>query len=143
MRYVFTYSGDTVVYRSKRQSLTALSSIEAEFIAAVTAAKTAKYIRSALCKLGFKQTNPTPIYKDDKPTTKPIKTLLNLRIQQSKPGTSTFISLQYKIGYTNQKTFCCHTHLELLNPLDNLTKALGRVLHKHHSRYVMGRYNTV
>ena len=42
--------------------------MEAEFIAAVTAAKTAKYIRLVLCKLGFKQTNPTPIYKDNKPT---------------------------------------------------------------------------
>ena len=42
--YVFTYSGGAVVYQSKTQSLTALSSTEAEFIAAVTATKTAKYI---------------------------------------------------------------------------------------------------
>ena len=66
--YVFTYSGGAVVYRSKTQSLTALSSTEAEFIAAVTAAKTAKYIRSVLYKLGLQQIDPTPIYKDNKPT---------------------------------------------------------------------------
>ena len=41
---VFTCSGGAVVCRSKTQSLTALSSAEAEFIAAVTAAKTAKHI---------------------------------------------------------------------------------------------------
>ena len=50
-----TYSpstqGDVVVCRSKTQSLTALSSIEAESIAAVTAAKTAKYIKSVIYKL--------------------------------------------------------------------------------------------
>ena len=66
--YVFTYSGGAVVYRSKTQSLTALSSTEAEFIAAVTAAKTAKYIWSVLNELGFKQSDPTPIYEDNKPT---------------------------------------------------------------------------
>ena len=49
--YAFTYSGDTIVYRSKKQSLTALSSTEAEFIAVVTAAKTAKHIRSILADL--------------------------------------------------------------------------------------------
>ena len=65
--YVFAYSWGAVVYRSKTQYLTALGSIEAEFIAAVTAAKTAKYIRLVLCKLGFRQSSPTPIYKDNRP----------------------------------------------------------------------------
>ena len=66
--YVFTYSGGAVVYQSKTQSLTALSSTEAEFIAAVIAAKTAKYIRSVLSTFGFPQTSPTAIYEDNKPT---------------------------------------------------------------------------
>ena len=59
--YVFTYSGGAVVYRSKTQSLTALSLTEAEFIAAVTAAKTAKYIRSVLTELRSNQSDPAPI----------------------------------------------------------------------------------
>ena len=42
--------------------------MEAEFIAALTTAKTEKYIRSVLCELGFKQPDPTSIYKDNKPT---------------------------------------------------------------------------
>ena len=54
--------------RSKTQSLTALSSREAEFIAAVTAAKTARHIRLVLTELGFNQDEPTPIHKDNKPT---------------------------------------------------------------------------
>ena len=59
--YVFTYSGGAMVYRSKTQSLTALGSTKTEFIAAITTAKTAKYMRSVLSKLGFLQTEPTPI----------------------------------------------------------------------------------
>ena len=66
--YVFTYSGGAVVYRSKTQSLTILSSTEAEFTAIVTGAKKAKYIRLVLLELGFKQSEPTPIYKDNKHT---------------------------------------------------------------------------
>ena len=66
--YVFTYSGGAVVYQSKMQSLTALSSTKAEYIAAVTAAKTAKYIRLVLFELLFPQTDPTLIYEDNKPT---------------------------------------------------------------------------
>ena len=66
--YVFRYSGGVVVYWSKTQLLTTLSSTEAEFIAAVTAAKTAKYIWLIPCKLGFLQAEPTPIYEDNKPT---------------------------------------------------------------------------
>ena len=46
----------------------ALSSTEAEFIAAVTAAKTARHIRSILREPGFEQTEPTPICEDNKPT---------------------------------------------------------------------------
>ena len=65
---MFTYSGGAVVYALKTQSLTTLNSTEAEFIAAVTAAKTSKYIRSVLCQLGFKQSDLILIYKDNKPT---------------------------------------------------------------------------
>ena len=61
----FTYSGGAIVYRSKAQSIVALSSTEAELIAAVTAAKTARYLRSILRELGFEQSDPTPIYEDN------------------------------------------------------------------------------
>ena len=63
--YALTYSGGAIVYRSKAQSITAQSSTEAEVIAAVTAAKTVRYIRSVLDELGFPQTKPTPIYEDN------------------------------------------------------------------------------
>ena len=63
--YAFTLSGGVIAYRSKTQALTATSSTEAEFYAAVLAAKTALYLRSILLELGFEQNAPTPIYEDN------------------------------------------------------------------------------
>ena len=47
-------------------SIVAPSSTEAELIAAVTAAKIARFLRSVLRELGFPQDGPTPIYEDNK-----------------------------------------------------------------------------
>ena len=62
---VFTFCGGVVVYKSMTQSLTAGSSTEAEFIAAHTAAKIAKYLRMILKQLGYEQNKPTPIHIDN------------------------------------------------------------------------------
>ena len=137
--YVFTYSGGAIVYRSKTQSLTALSSTEAEFIAAVTASKTAKYIRSVLAELGFEQAGPTPIYEDNKPTIdivssrKPTERTRHIDIR--------FFAIQDWVHESKDVTLA---HIPgVINPLDDLTKPLGRVLHERHARYIMGHYNTI
>ena len=62
---VFTFCGGAVVYKSKTQSLTTGSSTEAEFIAAHTAAKIAKYLCMIFKQLGYEQTKPTPIHIDN------------------------------------------------------------------------------
>ena len=53
------------MYKSKAQSITALSLTEAELIAAITAAKTARFIQSVLSELNLPQLEPTPIYEDN------------------------------------------------------------------------------
>ena len=65
---VFTYCGGAIVYHSKTQTVTAISSTEAEFIAAVSCAKIALYLWSILYELGFACIGPTPIYKDNAST---------------------------------------------------------------------------
>ena len=60
--FVFTYCFGAIVYRSKTQSITALSPTEAKFLAAVSCAKIALYLRSILHELGFGDTEPTKIY---------------------------------------------------------------------------------
>jgi len=63
--YVFTFAGGAVVYKSKTRTLTAGNSTEAEFIAAVSAAKAVRYLRSVLREMGFEQRGPTIIYIDN------------------------------------------------------------------------------
>jgi hypothetical protein len=65
--YVNTLCGAAICYRSKLQSTVATSSTEAEFIAAVTAAKSIKYLQFVLADLGhdFAQDHPTTMYEDN------------------------------------------------------------------------------
>ena len=137
--YAFAFSGGAIAHRSKTQSLTALSSTEAEFIAAVTAAKTARYIRSILRELGFRQTEPTPIYEDNKPTIdiiasqKPTERTRHIDIR--------FFAIQ---DWVHSSKDIRLSHIPgIINPSDDLTKPLGRVLHERHARYVMGHYNSI
>ena len=64
---VFTFMGGAIIYKSKTQSLTAGSSMEAEFIAAHSAGKVAWYLWFLLKDLGYEQSGPTPIYIDNLP----------------------------------------------------------------------------
>ena len=63
--YAFLLSGGAVSYRCKTQSITATSSTEAEFLAAVTAAKHARYLRAIMKQLGFPPSEPTPLHCDN------------------------------------------------------------------------------
>jgi hypothetical protein len=63
--FILTFCGAAIFYRSKVQTTIATSSTEAEFIAAVSASKAIKYIRSILLELGCAQQQPTPVYEDN------------------------------------------------------------------------------
>jgi hypothetical protein len=64
--YVLMLNGAAVSWKSKRQSVVALSSAEAEFVAASAMVKEVIYIRKFLDNLGFSQTKPTVIYEDNR-----------------------------------------------------------------------------
>ena len=63
--YVLILNGAAVAWKSKRQTIVALSTAEAEFIAASSMIQEVIYIRRLLEKLGFPQTEPTTIYEDN------------------------------------------------------------------------------
>ena len=56
------------IYQSKTQTVTTISSTEVEFLAAVSCTKIALYVRSILEELGFRCTDPIPIYEDNAST---------------------------------------------------------------------------
>ena len=129
----FTYSGEAIVYRSKAQSIVALSSTKAKLIAAVTAAKTTRDIRSVMSALGFPQEGPASIYEDNESAI----TIVNSR----KPTERTS---HIDIRFFAIQNWKARGDIELfhipgaINPADDLTKPLGWVFHKRHVRYIMG-----
>ena len=136
--YAFTYSGGAIVYRSKAQSIVALSSTEAELIAAVTAAKTVRYLRSILSELGFEQTEPTPIYEDNRSAIDIVNS--NKPTERSRHIDIRFFAIQ---DWKARGDIVLKHIPGVINAADDLTKPLGWVLHSRHARYMMGHFNYI
>ena len=117
------------------QPLTATSSTKAEFYAAVSAGKHAKYLRAILIELGFPQPHPTPLYCDNESAIK----MINARIPTDR---SRHILIQYfAIQDWKDAGDIIMKHIPgIINPSDDLTKPLGWILHARHSRRLMGHY---
>ncbi len=133
--YAFMLSGGVIAYRSKTQSITATSSTEAEFIAAVSAAKVAKYLRAILRELGFSQDAPTNLYEDNASAIK--------MVNADRPTErSRHIDIQYfAIQDWKKSGQIILTKIKgIINPSDSLTKGLGWVLHNRHARRLMGHF---
>jgi len=66
--YVFQIGSSTVSWSSKRQSVVALSSTEAEYVALSHATQEATWLRNLLQSMGFDQANPMTIFEDNQGT---------------------------------------------------------------------------
>jgi hypothetical protein len=64
--YVFQLAGGPVSWRSRQESLTALSTMDAEYAALSQSVREATWLRSLLLELGFEQHTPTPVLCDNK-----------------------------------------------------------------------------
>jgi hypothetical protein len=62
--YAFMLGGGTVSWQAKKQHTVALSSVEAEYMAASQAAKEALWLRALLRELGMRSTSPTTLCSD-------------------------------------------------------------------------------
>ena len=63
--YLFRIGGATVSWKSKRQSIVALSSTEAEYVALCSAAQEAVWLRNLLTDINQAQHNATTIHEDN------------------------------------------------------------------------------
>jgi hypothetical protein len=133
--FCFLLAGAAVVYKSKQQSVVATSATEAEFICAVQAAKTAKYLRTVLSELQVPQSMPTIIYEDN-------RAAIDM-VNSNKPTPrSRHIDIQhFAIQEWKRRKIVLLEHIPgVISPPDALTKALGWVLHSRHVRRMMGHY---
>lgn len=133
--YAFTYGGTVVAYRCKLQSTVATSSTEAEFIAAVSAAKVAKYLRSILSDLGHLHDGPTILFEDNEAA-----------IYMANHGRPTERSRHIDIQHFALLEWCTNGDVQLasipttIQPADALTKACGSTLHYRHMGRLMGYF---
>jgi len=134
-RWVFCYAGAAIAYKSKLQTIITTSSTVAEFVAAVHAAKIARYLCSVLKDLGFTQEHPTVLYEDNQAAI--------AMINQCKPTTcSRHIDVQFfAIQEWRRQGDILMKHITgILNMADDSTKALGWILHHWHARRAMGHH---
>ena len=133
--YAFLLNFGVISYCSKTQSTTATSSIKAEFIAAVTAAKHAKYLRAVLLELGYPQDVPTPLYEDNMSA----MNMINNRVPTER---SRHIDIQHFAiqDWADAKDIVMQHIPGILSIPNGLTKALGWVLHSRHARRMMGHF---
>ena len=121
------------MYRSKTQTVIATLFTEAEFIAAVQAAKHAKYLPAIMSDLGFAQQGPTPIYADNMSAIK----MINARVPTQR---SRHIDIQHFaiLEWCDNGDIIMEHIPGIICPPDALTKALGWILHHRHVRRLMG-----
>ena len=119
------------------QPINVLSSTEADIIDAVTYTNTDKFLRSMLWEIGFTQEYTNPIYEDNYPiidivnSSIPTKRTIHIDVP--------FFAIQ---GWKEDSDIMMHLIPGVINPVDDLTKPLGWVLHSRHARYPMSNYNT-
>ena len=132
---VFMFGGGPIAYKSKIQPTVSTSSTEAEFIAAVHAAKIAKYLRSILLELGYPQTSPTTLYEDN------AAAILMVNAQRPTPRSRHIDIQHFAIQEWKANREIVLEHIPgIVISADSLTKSLGSTLHHRHARRLMGHY---
>jgi hypothetical protein len=129
--------GAAITWKSRLQATVATSSTEAEFLAAVLTAKIVKYLRSVLHELGYLRLGPSPLYVDNQAT-------VDIVNEKKPTPRSRHIEVQhFAIQEWRAKEEIIMRHLPgVINPSDDLTKALGWIMHARHSRRSMGHYGS-
>ena len=130
---VFMFCGGPIAYKSKIQPTVSTSSTEAEFLAAVHAAKIAKYLRSTLSELGYPQTGPTTLYEDN------AAAILMINASRPTPRSRHIDIQHFAIQEWKANNEIVLAHIPgIVNSADSLTKSLGSTLHHRHVRRLMG-----
>ena len=131
---VIRLAGGTILYKTKYQDCIAMSSTEAEFIAACEAGKAILYIRSILDELKLPQEKATVLYIDNNGALmmgnaqQPTKRTRHMDIRKLvlKDWIQHDLLLMKRINTTD-------------NYSDSLTKPLGRQLFYRHNDHIMGK----
>jgi hypothetical protein len=126
--YVFMMAGGTITWFSKKQSITAMSTTEAEYIALSEAAGEARWLRNLFSELGFAQTLPTTIRGNNDGS---IAMTKNPQFhKRSKHIDLQYHSIREQVHKGNIIVESCRTNNQTA---DVLTKPLARAKHRQHT----------
>ena len=126
-------AGAPIMYKTKMQQTVALSSTDAEFVAASETGKIILYIRSILDELGLHIADATPLYIDNAGArqmgnaNKPTRRTRHLDIR--------YFALT---EWTEKDLIILKPILSSNNNSDAMTKALGRQLFTRHKSTILG-----
>ena len=133
--FVLLYCFAAIAWKSRVQPLVATSSTEAEFYAAVTCAKAAKYLRYILQQLDALRPGATKLLVDNQAAI--------AMVNESRPTPrARHIEIQHFAiqEWRNQGDIVLDHCPGVINSSDDLTKPLGWVLHSRHARRSMGHF---
>ena len=124
-----------IAWKSRVQPIVATSSTEAEFYAAVTTAKIVKYLRYVLQELHALRPGPTRLLIDN------LAALCMINEDRPTPRARHIEIQHFAIQEWRKQEDLIMEHVSgTINSSDDLTKALGWVLHARHARRSMGHY---
>ncbi len=124
-----------IAWKSRVQPIVATSSTEAEFYSAVTTGKIVKYLRYVLQELDALRPGPTRMLIDN------LAALHMINENRPTPRARHIEIQHFAIQEWRKQGDLIMEHLSgILNPSDDMTKALGWVLHSRHCRRSMGHY---
>ena len=131
---ILMYSGATILYKTRYQPAVALSSTEAEFVAASDTGKSILYIRSLLHELGYLQSTSTPLLVDNRGA-------LYMVEAQAPTKRTRHVDIRYfaLLQWQNQKHLVVIPVPTADNISDTMTKATGRIKFHQHTDIYMGR----
>ena len=133
---VYMMAGAAVVYKTKFQKTVALSSTEAEFVAAADAGKYALYLRSLLKDLGEDQELAVVLYEDNVGA--------YLMADAGQPTTRTrHIDIKHfaLLDWVENDMIKLQRIATSINSADNLTKSTPRIIFHRHNDIIMGKFN--
>ena len=130
---VVKLAGGAVYYKSKFQPTIALSSMEAEFVAATETGKAILYIRTILQEIGMPQQKATILHVDNNGA-------LNMANQKQPTKSTRHMELkQFAIQQWVERDLL---YLRRITTADNyadaMTKQVGRMKFVQHFQYIMG-----
>jgi len=128
------FAGSVIAYKSKIQRTIALSSTEAEFMAACEAGKIILYIRTILEEMGVEQQEATILFEDNQGA------LLMANSQQPTRRTRHLDTAAFALQDWVSRDLVCLTYVSTtMNSSDAMTKPLARILFYKHFDRLMGR----